>query len=91
MTVKFSLDKEMSDWLQAISENECRSNASQVLYWLKQIKNGTLTLDKGINVAATQEVSQPVAEIKPAKEDEPVIEEKNIEDEQNLAEMLDFV
>lgn len=38
MIVKLCLDEEMSEWLMKISSSECRSNAQQVLYWLKRIK-----------------------------------------------------
>lgn len=42
MMVKINLTDDISEWLRSVSETECRSNAGQVLFFLKQIKQGQI-------------------------------------------------
>lgn len=105
MIVKINLDKEMSDWLQSISSAECRSNAGQVLYFLKRIKEGqSCTTSTNIVSNVTQgdadwnNEEQNGTDCINKKQSVTYVEQDNIdkepemseEEQDNLAAMLDF-
>ena len=96
MIVKVSLDKEMSEWLASISTEECRSNAQQVLYWLKKIRAGQYEnlLGQNVPIKNVEATDRSKEDEDSCKVDECSMQPKQQIDEQeqiNLYKMLEFL
>lgn len=61
MLVKLNLDAELSQWLDQLSIQECRTRPQQVIYFLKKIKDSQV-LDLQ-DIASTKEVLQENQEV----------------------------
>lgn len=61
MLVKLNLDAELSQWLDQLSIQECRTRPQQVIYFLKKIKDSQVLDLQGI--VSTKEVLQENQEV----------------------------
>lgn len=95
MIVKVTLDEDTSEWLAKVSSNECRSNAQQVLYWIKRIKAGlhenslVQHVPSSLNnepLSYKGEINRTQNTVKEKKE-----QHENEEEHNNLSTMLDFL
>lgn len=96
MIVKISLDEEMSEWLMTVSSNECRSNAQQVLYWLKKIKVGHGENELELDVPCKNQYG--ICEYKKGTEESQKkinqskeVQQVGIQEQSNLSTMLEFI